>query len=499
MSDDEMKKSELSKIREKFQIFGLLSFLFAVFYAICFHKAGKGITVPIFTIGTAFFLLNWIKQVGVKRKGEAKFYLGSMILLGFSVFLTDSGFIRFFSKTGIIILFICIMIYKIQDEKNWEISKYTKFSLDTMVKTIGNFHLPVVDLINTKKGKHKNLKNVLIGLIIAIPLVILVLSLLSDADIIFANAVALERWFKVTDTLTFILLVVFIYFLLYSFMVAVEEKMDEKKEKIREGTDAVIAMTFTSILLVIYAIFSFIQIFALFLEKMQLPDGYSYAEYAREGFFQLLAICILNMFLVLICIKIFKEHKILKLILMGISICTYIIILSSAFRMVMYVREYQLTFLRVFVFWVLGTLAILMFGLILRIFKQKFPSFRYTMVVVTVCYLIFAFMKPDYIIAKYNLNHMVQKAEESDQDIYFYQDMEYIFSLSADIMPALKDYIEESEYLKYSQKDQHDVLFDLEYYITNYELKEESIREFNISRNIADKNVNYIKRKMNWE
>lgn len=491
-----------SKIREKFNIFGTMSFVFALFYAFCFYKAGKGITVPIFTLGNIVFLLIWLKYMGVKQKAESWFYLGSTFLLGISVFLTDNGFIRFFSKTGIFILCFCFIIYQFQEEKNWGISKYMKFSLKTVVKTIGNIPLPIVDLLNTKKGKNRNLKNILIGLLIAIPLVLIVLALLSDADIIFANVIAMDSWFKITDTFTFILLVIGVYFIIYSLMVAVEEK-DEEELIQKEGKDSVIAITFTSILFVIYTIFSLIQIFALFLGKMELPNGYSYAEYAREGFFQLLTITILNMFFVMICLKVFKEHKLLQMILTGISICTYIIIVSSAFRMAMYVREYQLTFLRVLVFWTLALLAIIMFGLILRIFDQKFPSFKYTMVVVTICYLVFAFMKPDYVIAKYNLNHMAEKAKVTEEDIYYYQDMNYIFSLSTDAMPAVKDFIEDGSIKHYSKEDQENLLSALEYYVNENDVSDDkenqSIRDFNISRNIAKKDIEYIKGIMNWK
>jgi len=75
----------------------------------------------------------------------------------------------------------------------------------------------------------------------------------------------------------------------------------------------------------------------LFIGNMQLPEGYTYSGYAREGFFQLLAVCILNLLLVLICLYLFRENIVLKLILTLISGCTYIMILSSALRMIMYI------------------------------------------------------------------------------------------------------------------------------------------------------------------
>lgn len=45
-----------------------------------------------------------------------------------------------------------------------------------------------------------------------------------------------------------------------------------------------IANTILVLISVVYVLFCIIQIFSLFLGKMQLPAGYTYARYAREGF-----------------------------------------------------------------------------------------------------------------------------------------------------------------------------------------------------------------------
>ena len=80
---------------------------------------------------------------------------------------------------------------------------------------------------------------------------------------------------------------------------------------------------------------------------MQLPAGVTYAEYARRGFFQLLFVCVLNLAAVLFIQSYFKENRVLKALLLAISGCTLIMTASSACRMLLYIRAYQLTFLRV--------------------------------------------------------------------------------------------------------------------------------------------------------
>ena len=77
-----------------------------------------------------------------------------------------------------------------------------------------------------------------------------------------------------------------------------------------------------------------------------------------------LQVCILNLMIVLVGINLFKESKILKTILCVISLCTFVMIASSAYRMILYIRFYYLTFLRIFVLWALVVIALLMIGII---------------------------------------------------------------------------------------------------------------------------------------
>ena len=88
-----------------------------------------------------------------------------------------------------------------------------------------------------------------------------------------------------------------------------------------------------------YVLFCIIQIFSLFLGKMQHPAGYTYARYAREGFFQLLFVCMINVCLVLFFMGCFRENGLKKILLTVISGCTYVMIASSAFRMCLYIQN----------------------------------------------------------------------------------------------------------------------------------------------------------------
>jgi hypothetical protein len=240
---------------------------------------------------------------------------------------------------------------------------------------------------------------------------------------------------------------------------------------------------------------------------MRLPEGYTYSSYAREGFFQLLAVCILNLIIVLIFLCFFRENIVLRILLTVLSGCTFIMIFSSALRMLMYINRYNLTLLRILVLWALSVIFLLMMGMTVFIYKNSFPLFSYGMAVVTVFYIVLSFSRPDYWIARYNLNqeHMTLL---NDYDIH--DNQRYLSTLSADAAPILLDdrynfYIKEAnEYIRkeglpesYEEirtclNPEEDAVDELNwmrlYYLKIEELSEEMhLRNFNFSIHTAEK------------
>lgn len=196
----------------------------------------------------------------------------------------------------------------------------------------------------------------------------------------------------------------------------------------RRSREPLLAITVMGLVGLLYVMFCGVQVVYLFLGQGALPAGISFSDYAREGFFQLLFVTVLNTVLVLLCLKYFRESKVLKGVLTVISICTYVMIASAAYRMALYIQEYHLTLLRVLVLWCLGTLSFVMAGVVVIIYKNTFPFFGYCILVVCACYLGLSLMRPDSVIAKYNISHEAQMS--GDQ-------LSYLSSLSSDAAPEI--------------------------------------------------------------
>ena len=193
--------------------------------------------------------------------------------------------------------------------------------------------------------------------------------------------------------------------------------------------DPLAAVTFTAMICLLYLIFCGVQVLYLFGQKGGLPGDMTYAQYARQGFFQLLAVAVLNLCLVLNCLKYFRKSKVLSILLVVISLCTYVMIASAAYRMALYVDAYSLTFLRIFVLWFLGLLSILMLGVLLLIFKEQFPLFRWCLTATILAYAAFAWCRPDYQIARYNIARQDGMIDQENIDS--------LLLLSADAAPAI--------------------------------------------------------------
>lgn len=420
------------RMRTKFPLLGIGSLLYSAFYALCLYKNASGVTYPFFVVGTLCYFFFCMRKLGVPYKKDSVFYLVSVSLLGLSNCLTASPQLLWLNKCGIFLLSLTLMLHTVYNDNAWNLMTY----LSAIFRTIGScfccLFRPFGDMVcyfdaqkQVKNNKKSYFLPILIGLVIAAPLLLIMTILLADADMIFERLlISVTDFFNIPTLIELNALMVIVFFCSYAAIAAFCKK-GAVRETSGERTlfDPVIAIVVTGLLSIPYLLFVVIQIIYLFPGTMTLPSGYTYAQYAREGFFQLLAVCVINLGIVLICLHLFRESKILKCLLLILSGCTFIMIFSSALRMILYIDTYALTFLRVFVLWSLAVIFLLMAGVTAFILYKRFPLLRFCITVVTICYLALSFAHPDYFIARYNL------VRDCDR--------EYLCGLSADAAPVI--------------------------------------------------------------
>ena len=134
--------------------------------------------------------------------------------------------------------------------------------------------------------------------------------------------------------------------------------------------------------------------------------------------------------------------------------------------MILYVREYDLSFLRVLVLWFLAVLLLIFFGVIYSIFRRKFGLFRYITAVVAAGYILFSLSHVDAWIAAYNIR---SAEDQNDIDVYYLMEM-----LSQDAAPQISRLID-------PEKLDDDTRLTLTFYFENVrgENVETGLREWN--------------------
>ncbi|MBD5507717.1 MAG: DUF4173 domain-containing protein [Lachnospiraceae bacterium] len=489
--DTEYTKS----MKRQFPLFGISSLLYSAFYAFCLYKNASGITYPFFVIGTLCYFFFSMRKLGVPYKKDSIFYIVSVVLLGISNCMTASPQILYMNKCGIFLLTFTLMLHTVYNDKAWNLPKYFAAIFQTIGSCLACLFSPFGDMVSyfdaqkqEKPSKKSYFPAILIGIAIAIPLLVFMTMLLASADVVFGKIlVSLTKALNIWTITGILFLMTVVFFSSYGIFTALCKKSVREEPRERTLLDPIIAVVITSLLCVLYVFFSVIQILYLFIGNMELPAGYTYAGYAREGFFQLLAVCIINLFIVLTCLYLFRESKVLKGILTVICACTFIMIFSSALRMILYINSYALTFLRLFVLWSLAVIFFLMAGITAAIFWKHFPLFFYGAVTVTICYIVLSFSHPDYLIARYDLSH------DGSRD--------YLCQLSADATPAILnpdinlDFTDIQEALVVSENTAYDdTYYDLywirrHYYNIEDLTKNMHFRNFNFSLYKAQKYI----------
>lgn len=452
-----------NRLKGNFGFFGAATLLYALLYGLCMFKNNSGVTYPFFIAGSLLYICLSLSKLEISLKKGALFQMICMMLLAVATFATDDGRIIFFNKLGIFLLAICLVLQQFYDTYKWGLGKFFTGIFQCIGNMFCELPAPVRDAkayFKEKKGKH-NQKTVaaILGVVIMLPVLVVILSLLGSADVVFREVTKeIMEWLKLENLWDIFLRTVVCFFGAYALLTYMCGLHISPEVPDRRKGEPILMIIINAGLTVVYVYFSLIQIVYLFMGKLELPEGYTYAEYARQGFFQLLLVGIINLVIVLCTMAYFKDSKVLKAILTLMSLCTFVMIASSAYRMILNIRYYYLTFMRILVLWALIILFLMFVGVIIHIWKGRFPLFRYGVTIVSVLYIALAFSHPDYWIAKVNLGNASGQTKSAFAEEFFlaendYDDFYYIATLCADAAPVVYEFMDEVGYYDFAEEE----------------------------------------------
>lgn len=141
----------------------------------------------------------------------------------------------------------------------------------------------------------------------------------------------------------------------------------------------------------------------------ELPFQTVYSEYARDGFFQLCTVAVLN-FIMLSAVAFFTARKgegpsvIQRVLTVLLSVATLILISTAMAKMAMYIDCYGLTPKRVYASWFMVVLAAVFLLIILQQCIRKIKLIPAGIMACVLLFAVLAFSNADALIARYNVD-----------------------------------------------------------------------------------------------
>ncbi|QHT61514.1 DUF4173 domain-containing protein [Paenibacillus lycopersici] len=307
---------------------------------------------------------------------------------------------------------------------------------------------------NTASGK---LRRILFGLLLAAPLLGLVIGLLASADRIFNSLVwriprLLFHWNLFDGFIRIFVGALFAWYAFcYLWALLFNRSGDHRADGIGGGLqsrpvmsaeakrepfalDPLTACTLLISINLVYVVFAIIQFSYLFgAARGLLPDDVAYAEYARQGFAQLIAAALINLILLLCGLHLVKRGErigelVRKLSLSLLVGCTVIMLVSAFSRLSLYEQAYGYTQTRLLVHGFMVFLCFILAASLLRIWRERFSLAKTYIALGIAAYLAMNFANLDAIIAERNCDRYAASGEI---------DTAYLGTLSADALPAL--------------------------------------------------------------
>lgn len=447
------EKTDFSK-HEKIFAFAVIAFSFFFVHLALWNASGFFTTALYIVIITSSIV--FLRKSGCIIQGVNKALAVVLYLFSFVFSVTANPLIKFLD-----IVFLLVagayFVYNVS-QSSTKIGRYLPFELvKTVVEAPFMSFTKGCEAVNHSVRKTKfgpTIKLIIIGLVIAIPLTLIVGNLLMSADsgvekILgdFANAVLSQNiWSLIVEFAISIPVGCWLFGLFFSNIHKKKECEidDESCEKIlsnQRRLNNVIVYSAVTPVCILYVIF-FISQATYFLSAFagKLPADFSYAEYARRGFFELFAIEMINVF-VICFISIFSEKSgekkpvMLKIYTVIISLFTLVIIATAISKMIMYISTYGLTQLRVYTTWFMVLTALVFVMVIIKQFKFNMRFSTASSVIFTVMFAVLCFSRPDALIAKYNM--------ETHYETYGYEisemDLREMCAMSDDAVSVILD------------------------------------------------------------
>jgi len=440
--------SDSNILKRTYYILLFMGLAIGILFDILFYNKTTGISYPIFITSLLLVLFISLLISGASINKKALILIVPILALSAVSGIYSNMVLLVLNYILIPILIIALSALILNINKaHWSDLRFIADIIKRIFVPFGNILKPFTTFFGMlsfdtgDKRKTVALK-VFIGVIISIPLLAIIIWLLSSADIVFKNLfINIPFWTMFKHILIVLPISVYLFSFIFSIFKAKESNTGMVYGRIewKSFIDPTILLTVLTLLNIVYIIFAVIQFRYLFGgDAFMVPSSFSYAEYARRGFFELIVVTIINfgiLFLSITFVK--KENKrannIIRSFLSALVIFTFILLISAFYRMILYEMAYGFTYLRIFVQAFMILLFLLFIINLVYIWYSRMPIISAYILCSLILFVSLNFANVDVIIARNNINRYHSTGEI---DTY------YLESLSYDAIPIIGELLD---------------------------------------------------------
>ena len=285
---------------------------------ISFFHGTIGVSYLIFI--TAFYALLFTRfRFSFEHRRIGLLLMIGIWILSASYLIYDSALFYFLNLLVIpAVVFFHIVLITSPKQLNWSKLSFVKLVtgklLDAMDYLMNYLrYIGKIILRSRKRGKNGILHQVLIGIVLAVPLLFIVIQLLMSADEMFRQFVQQMVFFRLEMNtveigfrIGFVLIATLFFFCIFKVLgKRTKREIEFQPGRAREVWPGPVAATILILLNTVYLLFIAVQFQYFFSDGLQ--EGFTYAGYARRGFFELILVTMINWVVLLSFLKLVKD------------------------------------------------------------------------------------------------------------------------------------------------------------------------------------------------
>ena len=278
---------------------------------------------------------------------------------------------------------------------------------------------------------------ILVGLGITVPVMLIIIPLLIQADAAFEGLLKYLPEFSVAYAILTVIFGSGLACVLYTRNTALHHGNDPRQ---RISTFLGISpLTINTVLIgvcVVYCAYLVSQLAYLVGGFAGiLPEDFTLAQYARRGFFEMAWLCAINLTIMVLSLSLCKKEShaplVTRLLCLFVGIVTLFLVATASAKMILYIESYGLTRLRVLTQVVMVFLAVVTLTVCLWLFIPKLSYMKTVMLAALIIGTTVSWIDVDTMVARYNVNSYLSGQLET-------VDIEYLDSLGSGAVPYIE-------------------------------------------------------------